>query len=335
MRNRGQIQRREARQASHGDDWLITYADTITLLLCLFVVLLAMEGHKRQTPPTPALSPPMTQAMAPIRFWDGTPPFPHMARSADPDDDGGAVDPAADAAPDMTDGPALAATTDGPPPIVLAPASPVSGRIGLATSRYWTVNDPPVSVAATALPMAAPSDPEAAAMPPPDGSEVPAASLSDIAAQASPPGTARMAQSGDRITILEFASTAFFGSGSATLTGSGKAILTAMVGQLNAREYQGYRVTVEGHTDDAPINTVQFPSNWELSTARATAVVRFLVDQGIGSQRLRAAGYADTRPLSPNRNQAGVALPDNQARNRRVAIVLEKIERNGIDVAAR
>ena len=71
-------------------------------------------------------------------------------------------------------------------------------------------------------------------------------------------------------------------------------------------------ILVEGHTDDAPIATPRFPSNWELSTARATTVTRRLIARGINSQRLSAIGYADTRPLD-NVSKAG---------NRRVALVL-------------
>ena len=77
---------------------------------------------------------------------------------------------------------------------------------------------------------------------------------------------------------------------------------------------------------DAPISTAQFPSNWELSTARASAVVHYFLDQGIPAQELRAAGYADTFPKAPNRDAAGHPLPENQAQNRRVVIALEKID---------
>ncbi len=78
-------------------------------------------------------------------------------------------------------------------------------------------------------------------------------------------------------------------------------------------------IRVEGHTDNMPIHTLQFPSNWELSTARATTVVRQLVDrEGIPSSRLSAAGYADGHPLAPN------TTPANRAANRRVDIVILK-----------
>ena len=76
-------------------------------------------------------------------------------------------------------------------------------------------------------------------------------------------------------------------------------------------------VRVEGHTDDLPIHTARFPSNWELSTARATNVLRYFIEHDkISARRLSAAGYADTRPIMPNDNE-----PD-RARNRRVDIVI-------------
>jgi chemotaxis protein MotB len=61
-----------------------------------------------------------------------------------------------------------------------------------------------------------------------------------------------------------------------------------------------HRIVIEGHTDDVPIRTAQFPSNWELSTARAIAAMRFLVDHDIDASRVGVAGYADFRPLLAN-----------------------------------
>lgn len=75
-------------------------------------------------------------------------------------------------------------------------------------------------------------------------------------------------------------------------------------------------IRVEGHTDNTPIKTAQFPSNWELSTARATGVVRYLIDHKIHPSRLSAAGYADSRPLFPNDTEA------HRLANRRVDLVI-------------
>jgi len=75
-------------------------------------------------------------------------------------------------------------------------------------------------------------------------------------------------------------------------------------------------IEVEGHTDNLPIHTSQFPSNWELSTSRATTVLRFLGDHGVPWKQLRAAGYADQRPIALNDTE------DGRRRNRRVDIVI-------------
>ncbi len=134
---------------------------------------------------------------------------------------------------------------------------------------------------------------------------------------------------GDRIVTLEMSSAAFFASGSATLSSEGKGILNETIkNTLNDPKYKDYMITVEGHTDDNPIATPQFPSNWELSTGRASAVVKYFLEQGIAPGRLRAAGYADTFPKAPNRDASGNPVPGNQAQNRRVIIKLEKIQKD-------
>jgi chemotaxis protein MotB len=80
-----------------------------------------------------------------------------------------------------------------------------------------------------------------------------------------------------------------------------------------------FPITIEGHTDNVPINTPQFPSNWELSAVRATTVLRLFADSGVAADRLTAIGYADTRPVEPN------YLADGRARNRRVSILIDAL----------
>ncbi len=82
-----------------------------------------------------------------------------------------------------------------------------------------------------------------------------------------------------------------------------------------------YQIAIEGHTDDVPIHSREFPSNWELSTARASRIVRFMIDHSVDSRRLRAIGFADTRPVAPNIDpKTGESNEFNRARNRRVVI---------------
>lgn len=134
-------------------------------------------------------------------------------------------------------------------------------------------------------------------------------------------------QKGDRITTIDMNSAPFFGVGAAALSDDGVRILNELIPTLNSDEYKDYTISVEGHTDDSPIKTLQFPSNWELSSARAASVVRSLIDLGVPAERLRAVGFAESAPKAPNRDATGAVIPDNQALNRRVVIRLEKIEK--------
>jgi chemotaxis protein MotB len=245
MMYRRQMKRKKV---NHADDWLMTYADTITLLLCFFVLFTAASiCQKKNTPKVDKVRKVVMRAQEPKPI-EAQPPLPEPKVEAD-------VDKTAEQQ-------------------VQLPAS-----------------------------------------------------LPEIVDNLKSQGAANFEQKGDRITSLEMSSAAFFDSGSATLSPAGKAILHDVAGNLKAEKFNDYQVTIEGHTDDAPINTSLFPSNWELSTARAAAVVRFFLDEGIPAQKLRAAGYADTFPKASNRDANGRAIPENQAQNRRVVIKLEKIEK--------
>lgn len=106
-----------------------------------------------------------------------------------------------------------------------------------------------------------------------------------------------------------------FPSGDAVLTPQGKDVLENLITALEAFDGQ---VSVEGHTDNVPISTSRFPSNWELSASRAIAVVRHLEHQGIDVSRMRAVGYADTQPMESNATTKG------RAANRRVELLLKQ-----------
>ena len=105
-----------------------------------------------------------------------------------------------------------------------------------------------------------------------------------------------------------------FDAGSAEIKPEGRIILDDISKTLAALPNQ---LSIEGHTDTSPISTGQFPSNWELSTSRASTVLRYLASQhNIGQKRLQAAGYADQRPVAPNDTDTG------RAQNRRVDIAV-------------
>jgi len=110
-----------------------------------------------------------------------------------------------------------------------------------------------------------------------------------------------------------------FDKASADLSPASKPYLDSIAASLRNTPYT---VMVEGHTDNLPIQSFIYPSNWELSAARASRVARYLIDQGVPKDRIQVVGLADTKPLAPNTDDKGQPLPDNQARNRRVVIVV-------------
>ncbi|SOE01185.1 flagellar motor protein MotB [Caenispirillum bisanense] len=124
----------------------------------------------------------------------------------------------------------------------------------------------------------------------------------------------------DQGLTIEFASSAFYEPGSAEIREEAIEPLTRIAATIGAERYRGFQVEVQGHTDDTGISTQIFASNWELSAARATRVVRFFADTGIAPERMEAIGYADTRPKVPNRDAYGDPLPANQEVNRRVVV---------------
>lgn len=118
-----------------------------------------------------------------------------------------------------------------------------------------------------------------------------------------------------------------FDLGSADLKPSARQVLERVAQMLHAVPNP---VLIEGHTDNLPIRTPQYPSNWELSAARAARVLRYLVQKGgIPAHRLIAVGYADTRPLVPNNS------PSNRAQNRRVDIAILKTSQNALRFGSR
>ena len=125
----------------------------------------------------------------------------------------------------------------------------------------------------------------------------------------------------ERGLVVSLASSAFFDPGAAALRSDGIALLRTVAGTLKS---SGRAIMIEGHTDDTPIHTYQYPSNWELSTSRATAVVRYLVETyKLPPERLSAAGYGEYKPLVANTS------PQNRAKNRRVDIVILKSDTRG------
>ena len=116
-----------------------------------------------------------------------------------------------------------------------------------------------------------------------------------------------------------------FPSGQAALSPTGLGLIKKLAGVVNRSNHP---LSIEGHSDNVPIQTRQFPSNWELSTSRATSVLRELVRDGVDGSRLRAVGYADTHPLQPNDTAQG------RAANRRVELIMRTAAKDAGDAKA-
>ncbi|MHA1565030.1 MAG: OmpA/MotB family protein [Alphaproteobacteria bacterium] len=124
--------------------------------------------------------------------------------------------------------------------------------------------------------------------------------------------------------ILEFAAAAFYRPGTAEIRPEARPVIQNIARALLTPRNSRYDIEVEGHTDDIPVITPIFPSNWELSAARASRVVRLMIDQGVPPWRLRALGFADTKPKRPNRDAVGNPIPENQSLNQRLVLRIHR-----------
>lgn len=119
-----------------------------------------------------------------------------------------------------------------------------------------------------------------------------------------------------------FSGSSFYRLGEAQLLPVGKEIISSIIGQLIRIDRVDYKLDIEGHTDSAPINTVRFKDNWDLSAARASGIVRYFLEKGVSAEKLKASGYADTFLVEPDRDERGNYIPESQDKNRRIVIRL-------------
>ena len=114
--------------------------------------------------------------------------------------------------------------------------------------------------------------------------------------------------------VVQMQTDVLFGSGSARLSSEGRTAIEEVSGLLASLADRRYQI--EGHTDNVPIRTTAFPSNWELAAARAISVVSVMVDNGMAPERVSAVSYGDTTPIEDNDAKKG------RAQNRRIEIVV-------------
>jgi len=134
--------------------------------------------------------------------------------------------------------------------------------------------------------------------------------------------------SDERGAVITVSDIVLFSPGTATMNKKGTEVIKQVFDLLNQFNYE---VKIEGHTDDSPIQTDRFPSNWELSASRAAEVARMFVESGFSAENLSIEGLAQFRPKVPNTS------PTNRATNRRIEIVYQRgsIRKQMVDIIRR
>lgn len=262
------------------DNWLMTYLDLITLLLALFVVMLALS---RVDPDPPEQREPRLAHGLDMRLL-ATPPEPSWAAAL----------------------PQIPADWAGAATDVAQEGAAQGGAASGSGAQDPAASEPPQG------------DSDVIADPAGAGSALRTPTREEL-------GLTDLGKAVD--VVINRGSVSFrisnellFASGQATLSADGLPLIKKLADVLNRSVHP---VSVEGHSDPVPILTRQFASNWELSSSRATAVLRELVRNGVDPGRLRAVGYADTQPLERNDTAAG------RAANRRVELIMRIVPPGG------
>ncbi|HEY9198393.1 MAG TPA: OmpA family protein [Gammaproteobacteria bacterium] len=327
------------RTGSDQDTWLLSFIDVLTLLLTLFVLLLAYQRHdggavraEREAvvvattnpaaPPRAVAADAAQASAAPVAQ---VPTPVSAAAAARPSDVQPAVQTAIALSPyarlafmEAAAGRIAEFTSDQAfVPVSAAPWKPAETHPLLLGIGSWTEASVPAAVsrepesAADATPQPVPAQ-TTQPVPAREATEAPLQRLLADLEQSALAGRVEVNVLPDAVN-LEISDNVLFAPASAALTGDGRGLLGDLASTLKTLPYA---LSVEGHTDNVPIRTARYPSNWELAAARASAVTRHLIEQGVAADRVRAIGYADTRPRAENSTAEG------RARNRRVSFIL-------------
>lgn len=124
----------------------------------------------------------------------------------------------------------------------------------------------------------------------------------------------------ERGVVLNLDSGAMFKQGSAEVRPEVMPLLKEMAVTLTHKRFETYILEIQGHTDDTPVATPQYPTNFDLAAARALATLRAMKALGVGEDRMVISAYGQYKPRVPNRTPEGTPLPVNQSLNRRVSI---------------
>jgi len=280
------------RNKSPNQSWLIVYLDIITLLLAMFILLVNDPGETLDSQTNAPLDQP-----APVTIVEEETPIEEPQPIA--------PEPIEEV---ITEAPAITEQTESTEPGIAKPEAPVLAE----------VTDPgesPTELTPEADKTDEPTKTDEMLL------EQPVPSMSDAD---------RILQQletidGEQMVInikegeinLQLPESILFATGQAELLPQAVDLLKKIAPILVDNSYP---ISIEGHSDNVPIQTQQFPSNWELSAARATVVLRKLAELGVDYRRMKAIGYADTNPVSDNDSEQG------RGKNRRVNILIHASE---------
>ena len=269
----------------NSERWLLSYADMITLLMALFIVLFAISQ--------------VDQAKL-IALSNGLDQY--FGEPTSKTSSTGILDGSPQAAVDG----------HGAVPNPSLMGDPIVPRPGGSTAQSPSAQSAPAAAAAVAAEAAS----RARAARQRDDLAAVRRRISASLAAKGLSGAVQFEERDHGLVVNVVTDRVLFELGDASLRPEGRHLLDVIAPALRGLPNT---LTVEGHTDNVPI-AGQYASNWELSTERATTVLRYLLTRGVPGSRVSAAGYADQRPISSNARAAG------RARNRRVAIVVHALD---------
>jgi len=280
------------------DNWLISYADLLSVIFTMVVLLFGRmtvvahttDAEQAATEPPAAEAPDATPI---VRIVSDPPASPAKAVAA-AEQSAAAITLAASAAPEVAGVGGAERAASAAPEAASAPPEDVGS------------NDPALRARDESLPPPTPDGPSR---------EDRVADLIEQRFRGQIAATRR--EHGLEITIPDVA---LFDSARAALQESARPVLAELAATL--REGGEARISVEGHTDNVPVQGGPFASNWDLASARANAVARYLLEQGFEPSRLQSVSYADTRPVASNDTEEG------RAANRRVELQIGFLDEN-------
>ena len=294
---------RKRRQEEHENHerWLVSYADFITLLFAFFVVMYSVssvnEGKMRVLSDTLVANfSDRTKSLDPIQIGN-------LVRSPMTDDTSPRTSPVLMKVPLPT----------------LPDLASAAQAADAAEAAAEPASAPPEPTPEAAPETAAQPAPTSDAQPTGQGTDSPMASLETVASgmedhlqQLMDKGLVDVRRK-DRWIEVELNTSVLFGSGEARLSGEAIPVLAEMASVLKGFPNP---IQVEGFTDNVPISTLAFPSNWELSAARAASVVHLFMQYGVRPERMVAIGYGEHRAIASN------DTPEGRRRNRRVVLII-------------